>query len=176
MHLPEKEAVHVGIWVPTRGAGCIMWFITLVFVAVGGAILYFALQMPDVPGTGDVFGSRRTELIVTGAFFAVSPLIGNLMVRTIVGRANRKPRRLLQCGVRGTAEVVSMQETGTTLNNVPQVEFRLKVSVPGSETYEAVVKDYVSVVDLAVLRPGSVVGVLVDPDDPGSMMMWDGEG
>jgi hypothetical protein len=153
-----------------------MWFITLVFVAVGGAILYFALQMPDVPGTGDVFGSRRTELIVTGAFFAVSPLIGNLMVRTIVGRANRKPRRLLQCGVRGTAEVVSMQETGTTLNNVPQVEFRLKVSVPGSETYEAVVKDYVSVVDLAVLRPGSVVGVLVDPDDPGSMMMWDGEG
>ena len=165
----------MGIWIPNRGAGCLQWALNIIFLGIGGAILFMALSMPDVPGTSGIFGSRRTELIVTGAFFMVSPFLGMLLVWSVIGRFNRKARHLLENGVRGTAEVLSMKETGTTLNNAPQVEFRLKVSIPGRETYEAVMKDYISMVELAALQTGSTVDVRVDPEEPGTMMIWSGD-
>ena len=165
----------MGIWVPNRGAGCLTWFLNIVFLGVGGVILFTALSMPHGAGPGGIFGSRRTELIVTGAFFMVSPFIGMFMIRFVIDRFNRKARRLIVHGIRGTAEVVSMRETGTTVNNAPQVEFQMKVSVPGREPYTAVMKDYISLVDLAALQPGSTVDVRVDPDDPGSLIIWSGD-
>jgi hypothetical protein len=33
-------------------------------------------------------------------------------------------------------------------------------------------KDYISLVELAALKPGSVVDVRVDPGNPGNMMIW----
>ena len=166
----------MGLWIPNRGAGCLTWFLNIVFLGIGGVILFTALSMPHEAGSGGIFGSRRTELIVTGAFFMVSPFIGMFMIRYIIGRFNRKARRLIQYGILGTAEIISMKETGTTMNNAPQVEFSLKVSVPGREPYTAVMKDYISLVDLAALQQGSTVDVRVDPDDPGSMMIWSGNG
>jgi hypothetical protein len=162
----------MGIWIPNKGAGCLTWFLNIVFAGVGVMILVMALTGPEGAGEGGVFGSKRTEMTVLGVFFIISPVFGHLMVRTIIGRFNRKARLLLERGVKGSARVISMRETGTTMNNAPQVEFELEVTVPGGETYRTLTKDYVSLLELAAMKPGSEVDVLVDPEDPGNLMIW----
>ena len=78
-------------------------------------------------------------------------------------RGKRK-RRLEEAGVTAPAQIVSVQDTGVTVNNNPRVKLTLAVSpTDGSGPFQVSMKHLVSRV--AVPRAGDVFTVRYDPED-----------
>ena len=69
-------------------------------------------------------------------------------------------------GINGTAEILSAHQTQTFVNNNPEIEMKLLVTVPGKEPYNVTYKTVVAMVDLSKVQPGEKWYVLVDPKDP----------
>jgi hypothetical protein len=82
--------------------------------------------------------------------------------------AAKKARRLALTGERAKAQVQSAGTTGLSINNVPQYAFTLLVQRPGaSPPYQATVK----ALGASHIQPGMTVSVLVDPQDPKSVIL-----
>jgi hypothetical protein len=76
----------------------------------------------------------------------------------------KKKKRLEEAGVTAPAQLVSVQDTGVTVNNNPRVKLTLAVSPSdGSPPFEVSAKHTVSRV--AVPRAGDVFTVRYDPED-----------
>jgi hypothetical protein len=76
----------------------------------------------------------------------------------------KRRQRLEQAGVNGTAQVVSVRDTGMTINDNPRVVLTLQVSPgDGSAPFELSKKQTVSRV--AIPRAGDAFVVRYDPDD-----------
>ncbi len=76
---------------------------------------------------------------------------------------------LQQNGINGTAEILSAHQTQTFVNNNPEVEMELLVTVPGKEPYNVTYKTVVAMVDLPKVQPGNKWYVMVDPKDPNNV-------
>jgi len=82
-------------------------------------------------------------------------------------RSGARARRLAMTGERARAQVLSASPTGLSINNVPQYAFTLLVQRPGAAPpYQATVK----MLGAAHIRHGASVSVLVDPQDPTSVI------
>jgi len=76
--------------------------------------------------------------------------------------------RLEQTGIRGSAKVLQANETGTYINNQPQVWMELQVELPGRDPYFIEKKMVVPYLQIDQVRSGAVVDVLVNPDRLGN--------
>jgi hypothetical protein len=93
-----------------------------------------------------------------------------VLIRLIVGGfkwlfgGRQRKARLLESGVNAPAEVVSIQDTGSSVNGNPRVQITARVSpADGSTPFEVSGKQLVSRV--AIPRAGDAVTVRYDPDD-----------
>lgn len=75
-------------------------------------------------------------------------------------------QRLMATGLLGRATVQSVRETGTTIDENPQIEFELLVTVDDREAYSVTHRQAVSPLVLANFQPGASIPVRVDPADP----------
>ena len=75
-----------------------------------------------------------------------------------------KYRRLKAHGVEAEATILSVSDTGVTLNKNPYVKLRLRVEPIGVAAYETEAKAMVSRV--AIPRPGDGMRVKFDPNKP----------
>jgi len=75
-------------------------------------------------------------------------------------------KALVASGEPAQAQVLSASETGTRLNDQPEVVFALQVMRHGHPPYQANASAYVSQFNIPKLQPGSVVPVKVDPGNP----------
>ena len=73
-------------------------------------------------------------------------------------------RRIKANGVEAEATILSLSDTGVTLNKNPVAKLRLRVQPMGLAAYEVEVKAMVS--RLAIPRPGDGVRVKFDPNKP----------
>jgi hypothetical protein len=78
---------------------------------------------------------------------------------------------LMTSGIVGQATVDAINDTGVTVNDNPQVEFVLDVTIPGREPYKASLTQVVSRLAIAGFQPGATVPVRVSPDDPQVLMI-----
>lgn len=84
--------------------------------------------------------------------------------------------RLRKVGVPATAKVLEMHDTGVTLNNSPQVKLMLEVSSP-TGSYVVETKQYISRLQTSMFQPGSMLPVLIDPNDRNMISLdYDGQG
>jgi hypothetical protein len=72
----------------------------------------------------------------------------------------------IEGGIEGQAMIDSVTDTGTKLDENPEVEFEMTVALPGRQPYRATNRQVVSRLVLHQLAPGRPVPVLVDPEDP----------
>jgi len=77
--------------------------------------------------------------------------------------------RLAADGVRATATVMSVRETGIYVNRRPQVNLRLLVEDPAGGSFEASVDRVVSMVQIPRVQPGCTLNVAWDPADRGKL-------
>ncbi|MFN8596721.1 MAG: hypothetical protein U0559_11145 [Anaerolineae bacterium] len=73
-------------------------------------------------------------------------------------------RRIKANGVEAAATILSIRDTGVTINKNPYVKLRLRVEPIGLAAYETEVKTLASRV--AIPRPGDGVRVKFDPNKP----------
>jgi hypothetical protein len=84
--------------------------------------------------------------------------------------ANENAARLRATGKPGTAVVTSATQTGTFINENPQVQLGLQVTVDGN-TYPAQTNAIIPMIQIPQVQPGATVAVLVDPADPNILML-----
>lgn len=83
----------------------------------------------------------------------------------------QKTGELMASGVPGQAVINTIADTGTTVNENPQVQFNLTVSIPGQAPYPATLTQIVSRVAIGSFQPGATVPVRVSPNDPQTLMI-----
>lgn len=98
-------------------------------------------------------------------------LFSFLMVFLVIGKGMRVKSKLRQTGVPGRAKVMSVAETGTRVNDQPQLQFQLMVNAHPHAPYTAIHREVVSAVNLARVTPGTDLAVRVDPHDPAMLMI-----
>lgn len=82
-----------------------------------------------------------------------------------------KAQRLDQVGRVGTATVMALRDTGTTINEDPQVELDLQVTLEGVSPYMVTHRQVISRLAVAGFQPGATVPVKVDPQDLQSLIV-----
>ena len=109
---------------------------------------------------------------VMGGFRAMKDLAST--GATVMGdmqEQNATGQRLMATGRQGTATVTAIRDTGLTVNENPQVELDLQVSVDGSPAYAVTHRQVVSRVAIPAFQPGATVPVRVDPADPHTLLI-----
>lgn len=79
--------------------------------------------------------------------------------------------RVLDTGIPGQATITSLAQTGMFLNQNPQVEMSLMVTVPGRAPYAATRKEFIPLIMLGRLSSGMPLAVRVDPADPSNVVI-----
>jgi len=122
--------------------------IGLVAALIGGGIAIFSVMTTDPM-----------------VLFVIVPVL--LLVFFIFFRAFVKPaidyNKLLKGGLRGTGTILSINETGTRINNQPLCKIELSVETPGQMPYTTTTKSVISYFQVSSFYPGAQVPVMIDP-------------
>lgn len=71
----------------------------------------------------------------------------------------------------GQARIDQVTATGEAINDNPQMQFDLTVTLPGREPYAATLTQVVSRLVMGNFQPGATVPVRVSPEDPHTLMI-----
>jgi hypothetical protein len=139
-----------------------MLVVTALFELGLGAV--FWLVFTDLPGGAD---AMRLTGAILGAVGAVMLLAGLWWMRSAA-----KKDRISATGVAGTGQIMGLGQTGMTVNDQPQVELDLLVTIPGRSPYRVKVKEVVPLIMLGRLQ--GTLPVRVDPAEPNTVVVqWD---
>jgi hypothetical protein len=108
--------------------------------------------------SGPLFVAGMMLIVITSIAFMVSSVV---RVRSLMSGQNSRAFRDAAIGI-GTVEGVS--QTGTYINEQPQVRIDLSVETADGETFQSHAKLIVPLTDLAAIRPGVVLPVRYLPD------------
>jgi hypothetical protein len=101
-------------------------------------------------------------LVITVAAIAVPFII----IRKMNENSRQRAEQLAAVGIKGEATILSVQDTGMRINDNPRVAMVLDVRLPNMPSYQVQKTITISIVQLAQVQVGAVIGVLVDPSAP----------
>jgi len=105
--------------------------------------------------------------LALGALIVTVELISLGIIYVFFLKAMIKNERLAEVGKPARAKIVSVRNTGITVNDdYRQVDFTLEVQPEGGEPYEVKTRGLVLYERIPSLEPGTLIPVLVDPADP----------
>lgn len=82
----------------------------------------------------------------------------------------KKMRKLMQTGVQAQADILSVEDTGVTMNEIyPMVRLQIRVHSTTGAPFEAQVETFVSRVNIP--KAGDVIRVVYDPANPKNLML-----
>jgi hypothetical protein len=88
-----------------------------------------------------------------------------------IANEGQKAQYLMQAGRVGSATISAVRQTGTFVNNNPECEIDLQVSVDGTAPYAVTHRQVLAMVALPSFQPGASVPVRVDPTDASSLII-----
>ena len=106
-----------------------------------------------------VCGCLISLVAIGGTGFLMYKAFGS----TFKGMASN--RNVMQTGVSAPAVILSVQDTGVTMNENPQARIRLRVMPMSGDAFEAEVTQIVGRFQVAMLVPNASVMVKYDPND-----------
>ena len=83
----------------------------------------------------------------------------------------QKAQHLMANGRVGSAVITDVRQTGMWVNENPQVEMDLQVTVEGIPTYTATQRQVIAQIAIPQFQPGVTVPVRVDPENPSSVLI-----
>jgi len=102
-----------------------------------------------------------TIVVVTGASLALV-----FFILRGFHKAAKEEQSILQTGTPAQGQIVAVNQTGTYVNNQPQVHIVVMVYPSGGQPYQAQMTKIVSLFEIAQYQIGSQVQVYFDPQDP----------
>ena len=139
----------------------------VVFLVVGIVILLAyagGLRVPDSWFPMD-------EMLFLGITFIVFPPLFTAILLFRIRRGNIREEALLREGIPVEVVILSMTETGTTVNNAPEIDMELSLNLPDGTIRKFRHRCFVSILDLAGLSPGDRLHATVDPENPDRMVV-----
>ncbi len=104
--------------------------------------------------------------IVCSGLFGLAITVAVIFVIYRVMKGMGPNREILQSGLRAQATIRQVWQTGTFVNNNPQLGLQLEVQPPTGTPYLAQVNAVVPMVNIPQFQPGVVVPVKIHPTDP----------
>jgi hypothetical protein len=133
-------------------------------ISIGGG-LYGAIQGTDWTAMREMNFPRMLE---AGDFIAIPIMIIVLVVVLATlwhfYRIINPPR--IKNGVSAPAKILKVWDTGTTINDDPQIGMLLEVTPSMSASFQAEAKTIVSRLNAALVQPGITAKVVYDPEKP----------
>lgn len=148
------------MWVPFA---CIFVGMAQEFGSLGVSFARFAEQF--VPGLLTARGSEPSLLTLISTYITFGMMfaaMGLIFGSPVIGWALN--RRIQRSGRAATARIVSVGETGTTINDRPLLIFTLEVTPVDGSPFQAQTEKVVGYAQLAQMQPGATVNVHYDPN------------
>ena len=118
--------------------------------------------------TNLIFGGSMVftlVIIVASCLFTLVILAGTgVLIWWIMKRVSPN-QNILQYGIPAQATIRQVWQTGTFINENPQVGMQLEVRPPGGAPYVAQVNVVVPLINIPQFQPGTVVPVKISPTD-----------
>lgn len=146
--------------------------VPLLLVSIGFIIAGFLADPTAL--TDDGFSLRMFFFIMGAAFFAgtigtVALMGGILFIFRLLTKGVQQRQRLMEelqeRGLKGTATVVELIDTGMLVNYNPRVKLVLDVVVERQAPYRISKTETIPMTRLPQIQPGQTIEVLVDPND-----------
>jgi hypothetical protein len=153
-----------------KGGSISLWSVNvrwmLLFMLPGVAMIVASFFVPENATTDDGH-PLDTFLLLMGGFFVVV----DLALVGFVSMRNRARMDFARNALSGTAEVLEMSETGTRINDMPMVKFRLRVNDGYRPVREVVHKQVLSYLDLRDIHVGDTINVKVHRRKSGKLLI-----
>lgn len=135
------------------------------FLLVGGLLLYGGFTTDEQALTEDGYNLRWLFFLM-GTGFLVIPLgiTFSIVIWLLVKR--KRMEELIATGKQGTAVVLELSDTGTTINDNPRVKLLLEMHIPNYPPYQAQKTITLPLIYLAQVQAGATINVLADPEQP----------
>lgn len=151
---------------------CYLAALNLVFTAIGLIIFAMGFSIHLDPGTA--FASRSLELKLLGAFFIVSPWISSWFLKRKLSKEKNFTASIMETGTRKSAVLVSCEETGTWVNNDPEVEMVLAIEDDDGTLRNSVFKGVISTSKAVTVLPG--MALEITENEKGMVIHWPEKG
>lgn len=143
---------------------------TVPLLAVGIGMIFFGFQASPEALTDDGY-PLKDFLYMMGIAFVIFPLITSLGVMMYYKQINDRETNLIENGLKGEAEIINREQTGTYINELPQVKFLLQITTPFGDSYQMEYKDVVSMLDINSINVGAKLPVYIDPNNEKNILL-----
>ena len=114
--------------------------------------------------TDDGLLPLKTFFFLMSAFFFLLTFLINGGILLYALSRNRRIQCLEAAGIRGTATILQMRDTGVMVNDQPQVWMELQVDLPGRSPVFLEKRQVISYNALGQVQVGGIFNVLADLD------------
>lgn len=157
------------MWVMPRILKITSVVLLVVFLLFAAVFFYWSYQASI---TGD--SVMATDLFWIGVLIAVIILGTFGGIFGFYYYVNKKESNLKENGIEGQAAILSAEQTGMYMNNLPQVKMLLEITIPGEVPYQIEHKQIMNYISIGGFSAGHVVPVLVDPNNPKNILLGEG--
>ena len=126
-------------------------------------------------------GIEEMMTTIMGGSILLTCVIGGLITLVTLGsigavmffvfKALRPDPTIMKSGTPAQATIQNVWQTGTYVNNNPQVGMQLEVRPPTGLPYTAQVNAIIPLVNIPQFQPGAVVPVKIHPTDPSKVAL-----
>jgi hypothetical protein len=147
----------------------------LYFVLIIPALTSIALLLAGILTSPDELTdegySLKSIFFIVSAVFLFFPIASAAGMTVYYKRINDRTTHLVQNGIRGIAEILGREQTGIYINDLPQIQFLLKIILPDGKTFETQFKDIVNLLDLNSIQTGTRLPVFIDRENDRNIML-----
>ena len=126
-------------------------------------------------------GIEEMMTTIMGGSILLTCVIGGLITLVTLGsigavmffvfKALRPDPTIMKSGTPAQATIQNVWQTGTYVNNNPQIGMQLEVRPPNGVPYQAQVNAIIPLVNIPQFQPGAVVPVKIHPTDPSKVAL-----
>jgi hypothetical protein len=118
-----------------------------------------------------IMGGSILLTCLIGGLITVITLVSVGAVMFFVFRALRPDPTIAKSGIAAQATIQNVWQTGTYVNNNPQIGMQLEVRPPTGMPYIAQTNAIIPLVNIPQFQPGAVVPVKIHPTDPSKVQL-----
>jgi hypothetical protein len=138
-----------------------LWIVLVVFFVLGLGLVAAGVTSPEGATTDDGTPLRSVYFGVA-AIFILAPLA----VLGFVTLSNVRTGAFARAGIDAKGVILAAEQTGSYVNEQPQIAFRIRVERSDRSPYEVEHRAVISLMSLAALQPGTILDIKVSPRNP----------
>jgi hypothetical protein len=135
------------------------------FLLVSGFMFYSGFTTDEKALTDDGY-NLKWFFFLMGTGFLVIPLAISFSILIWMMVKRKRINELVATGKQGTAVVLSLSDTGVTINDDPRVQLLLEIHIPNHQPYQAQKTVTLPLIYLPQVQTGSTINILADPAQP----------